>query len=632
VGSIGAGLGRFNQRTGRFKTYRHHASDPSSLSDDAVSRVFIDHSGTMWVTTWNGLDRFDPVTERFVVYKRDKESQTEQYYNITQDQAGTLWIGGINGLTRFEPDSGRFTLYRHQPGDPGSISNNIVNSVSTGHLGMVWAATQNGLNKLDAKTGTFTKYYATDGLPISNLSCILEDGSGKLWISTSRGLSKFDPVAKTFKNYSTADGLPGDDLTGWDACFKNASGEMFFGGFSGGIAFYPDKVEDTSYIPPIVLTDFQLSGNPVEIGSQSLLKKSITYTNALTLSHEQNVFSLTFSALSYLNPTANRYRYMLDGLDHHWTEMGSDRRLATYTTLPPATYTFLVQGATSRGAWSEPGVKLGITILPPWWATLWFRSLCVAAFLVLLWGLYQFRLRQIAHEFDVRLEERVGERTRIARELHDSLLQGFQGLMFRLQAVRNMLPGPSKATEALDIALDRADKAIAEGRDTVSDLRLSAVSQSDIGQALTALGQELAAQSDNHAVPCVRVLTEGKQRGLAPLLRDEIYRIAREALRNAFRHANAQKIEAAITYADSEFFLHIRDDGIGIDPAVGNQGTRDGHWGLPGMRERAKSFGGKLEIWSEKGAGTEIALTVPASVAYGKSDSRRRFWSLRRKT
>src|SRR5215471_5715815 len=149
VGSIGAGLGRFNQRTGRFKTYRHHASDPSSLSDDAVSRVFFDHSGTMWVTTWNGLDRFDPVTERFVVYKRDKESQTEQYYNITQDQAGTLWIGGINGLTRFEPDSGRFTLYRHQPGDPGSISNNIVNSVSTGHLGMVWAATQNGLNKLD---------------------------------------------------------------------------------------------------------------------------------------------------------------------------------------------------------------------------------------------------------------------------------------------------------------------------------------------------------------------------------------------------------------------------------------------------------------------------------------------------
>jgi signal transduction histidine kinase/ligand-binding sensor domain-containing protein len=629
VGSMGAGLGRFDQRTGRFKTYRHHASDPSSLSDDAVSRVFVDQSGTMWVTTWNGLDRFDPVTERFVVYKRDKESQTEQYYNITQDQAGTLWIGGIMGLTRFDPNSGRFILYGHKPGDPGSLSDNLIDNVYVDHLGTVWAATQNGLNQLDAKSGTFTKYYAADGLPINALSCILEDGSGKLWISTTRGLSRFDPLTKTFKNYSTADGLPGDDLTGWDACFKGSRGEMFFGGFSGGIAFYPDTVKDTSYIPPVVLTDFQLSGNPVEIGPQSLLKKSITYTNDLTLSHEKNVFSLTFSALSYLNPAENRYRYMLDGLDHHWTEVGSDHRLATYTTLPPNTYTFLVQGATSRGAWSEPGVKLSIRVLPPWWATLWFRSLCVAAFLALLWGLYQIRLRQIAHEFDVRLEERVSERTRIARELHDSLLQGFQGLMFRLQAVRNKLPGrPSEAMETLDIALKSGDKAILEGRDTVSDLRLSVVGDSDIAQALTAMGEELAAQSDNGAAPCVRVLVEGNQREFDPVLRDEIYRIAREALRNAFRHAKAQKIEAEITYGASEFLLRVRDDGTGIDQETSNRGGRAGHWGLLGMRERAKSFGGRLEVWSEHGAGTEIALTVPASIAYGRSEAHHKLWFL----
>jgi len=154
---------------------------------------------------------------------------------------------------------------------------------------------------------------------------------------------------------------------------------------------------------------------------------------------------------------------------------------------------------------------------------------------------------------------------------------------------------------------------------------------SDIGQALTALGEELAAQSDNGRVPCVRVLVEGKQRDLDPVLRDEIYRIGREALRNAFRHARAQKIEAELTYGDSEFVFHVRDDGIGIPAEVASQGARPGHWGLAGMRERARNFGGKLEVWSEQGAGTEIELIVPAAIAYGGSNARPRFWFLRKK-
>ena len=172
--------------------------------------------------------------------------------------------------------------------------------------------------------------------------------------------------------------------------------------------------------------------------------------------------------------------------------------------------------------------------------------------------------------------------------------------------------------------MEHGDEAIAEGRDTVSGLRQSILGESDIAQALAALAEELAAQSGNGAVPDVRVIVEGKQE-LNPMLRDEIYQIAREALRNAFRHAKAQKIEAEITYGDSQFLLHVRDDGSGIDPHVTNEGARAGHWGVPGMRERAKSFGGKLEVWSKVGAGTEVELTVPAAIAYGKSAARRRF-------
>jgi signal transduction histidine kinase/ligand-binding sensor domain-containing protein len=629
VGSIGAGLARFDRNTGRFKTYRHNASDPSSVSDDAVTRLLVDHTGMMWITTWNGLDRFNPLTERFVEYKHDNHGQTEQYSNITGDQNGTLWIGGLMGLTRFEPNTGRFTVYSQKQGDPGSLSDNIVNNVYVDRAGTIWAATENGLNKLDRKSDTFTHYYATDGLPISAVSCILEDQAGRLWISTTRGLSRFDPATKIFKNYSTADGLPGNDLTGWDACFKSSRGEMFFGGFSGGVAFYPEKVDDRSYIPSIVLTDFQLSGKQVESGPQSPLKKSITYVKDLTLTHQQNVFSLTFSALSYSDPATNLYRYKLEGLDRRWTEVGSDRRLAAYTTLPSGRYTFRVQGATSQGAWSEPGVELRITILPPWWGTWWFRTICAITAVSILWLLYLFRLRQMAQRFNALLEGRVVERTRIARDLHDTMLQSFQAVLLKLHAMTFViLDRPPEAKRTLENVIQQASEAIAEGRDAVQGMRSSTLVMNSLAQALSMLGADLADQSSDGNSPEFRLSVEGATRDLHPLIRDDVYRIASEALRNAFKHSQAQRIEAEVRYDPKHLQIRIRDNGKGIDPKILEEGGRVGHYGLPGMKERAKLVGGKLTVLSEPDSGTETELTIPASVAYATSLAARwpKFW------
>src|SRR5260370_42156892 len=246
----------------------------------------------------------------------------------------------------------------------------------------MWVGTQNGLNKLDAKTGKCTAYTQGDGLPGNAVSCVLEDDHGDLWMSTNNGVARFDPQRNTFKSYSTVEGLPGTDLTGWGACFKSAAGEMFFGCFSGATAFFTDKVTDSAYVPPIVLTDFRLCGTGAAPGSGSPLKKSINYTNAITLSHKQNIFSIAFSALSYFNPTTNRYRYKLEGLDSEWHEVGSEQRLVNYTTLPAGIYDFREQGATSRGPWSQPGAALRIEVLPPWWSTRWFRA--AFAHLVLL--------------------------------------------------------------------------------------------------------------------------------------------------------------------------------------------------------------------------------------------------------
>jgi signal transduction histidine kinase len=296
--------------------------------------------------------------------------------------------------------------------------------------------------------------------------------------------------------------------------------------------------------------------------------------------------------------------------------------LATYTTLPAGVFTFHLQAATGQGPWSEPGVKLEIEILPPFWKTAWFQTLCGALILSLAWTLYRAHLRQIAHGFNMRLEERVAERTRIARELHDTLLQSFHGLMFRFQAARNMLPRrPDEASQALDAAIQRTEQAIVEGRNAIQDLRSEPLAYSNLEQLLTAMSQELAGPHDaNHHSPSITVTVEGKPQALCSILQDEVCRIARELLRNAFQHAEARQIEAEIRYSHAQLRLRIRDDGKGMDPKVGQEGGRAGHWGLPGIRERAKQIGARLHIWSEAGAGTEVELTVPAAVAYAKSD------------
>ena len=296
-----------------------------------------------------------------------------------------------------------------------------------------------------------------------------------------------------------------------------------------------------------------------------------------------------------------------------------------YTNLPPRKYRFHVLACNNSGVWNEEGATLDFVIPPTWYQTNWFRAACVLAFLAMLWGAYQFRVRQLAYQFNMRLEERVHERTRIARDLHDTLLQSFHGLLMNFQTASRLLPGhPMEAKEKLDGAIEHAEEAILEGRDAVQGLRTSTVETNDLAQAISALGEELATDSTNAPPAGFRVVVDGASRDLHPILRDEIYRIAVEALRNALRHAQARTIEVEIRYGDQEFRLRVRDDGRGFDPAVSPSHGREGHYGLPGMKERAKIAGGKLRVWSEVGAGTEVELQIPASTAYAKAP--RRSW------
>jgi PAS domain S-box-containing protein len=396
AGTWGNGLIRFDGRT-RFKIFRHADGDPSSLSSNLVHGLFIDHAGTLWAGTSDGLNRFDPRTGKFTVFKADWNSRYSQaYMSIAEDPTrNVLWLGSaFSGLHRLDLATGQIQIYRSNPANLHALPDDQVSTVHVSGGGMVWVGTQNGLAKFDPPSGRFTSYDEKDGLAGNAVSCMLEDEHGVLWMGTNGGLSRFDPRTEKFANYYATDGLPGNDLTGFGACFKSSDGEIFFGGFSGGVGFYPDKLV-TPNAPHVALTEFRQSGIPVAVEGRSPLSKTISYTTRLRLSNEQNTFSLGFSALSYRNPANNRYRYKLEPLENTWHEVGSDERLATYTTLPAGVFTFRVQAASGRSVWSEPGVELRIEILPPWWNAWWFRALCMAVSIALLWSAYLLRVRHL---------------------------------------------------------------------------------------------------------------------------------------------------------------------------------------------------------------------------------------------
>jgi signal transduction histidine kinase len=285
----------------------------------------------------------------------------------------------------------------------------------------------------------------------------------------------------------------------------------------------------------------------------------------------------------------------------------------------------------NSGVWNEAGDTLSFSIAPAYYQTRWFAALLVAGTAALLWAAYQWRVAQLARQFNRTLDARVSERTRIARDLHDTLLQSFQGALLRFQSVANVLATrPDEARARLERALDQAEAAITEGRDAVQGLRSSATTLNDLANGIAAVGAELTSDPSAVAPPAIDVEVEGPSRDLNPVVREEAYRIAGEALRNAFKHAQARRIIVTIHYEARQLRVTIRDDGKGMDAETMRR-RQPGHFGLPGMRERAAIVRGRLEVRSAVGVGTEIELRVPGAIAYAEA-VRRWWWSRGRRS
>lgn len=536
---------------------------------------------------------------------------------VAADPQGGIWLGLMNGgLARYR--NGHLQIFSY----PHDKPNTRVDQLTISPDGAVLGATQNGL--IAWKQGQQQTLTVQNGLPCDTVFANVFDRQNSLWLYTGCGLIEIagtelqkwwqDPNAKLLtRTFDAFDGVhPGK--SSFNGAARTPDGRLWF---VNSIAV---QMIDPAQKPANLLTP------PVWIEEVIADRKNYPHRRDLNLPPLTRDIEIDYTGLSFTVPQKVRFRYKLDDHDIDWQEPGT-RRQAFYTDLRPGKYRFRVVACNNDSVWNEQGATLDFYVAPAWYQTAWFRLSCVAVSLVLLWMLYRFRLHQLAAEFNTRMEASVAERTRIARELHDTLLQSLHGLMFRFQAARNMLPRrPEQAMEALDGAIARTEQAIAESRDAIKDLRPLPSIQNDIAEALTAMGQELAGlHQGGHGFPVFKVTLEGQPRPLSPIVQDEAFRIGRELLTNAFRHAEAHRIEVEIRYDRHYLRLRFRDDGKGIDPEILKLGKRTGHWGLPGIFERADRIGAKLDFWSEAGAGTEVQLTAPAAVAYERSSAGARF-------
>jgi signal transduction histidine kinase/ligand-binding sensor domain-containing protein len=536
------------------------------------------------------------------------------------DPSGQVWLGFSAGGVRVI-DGEQVTSYSPNDGlDVGPIK------VIRGLGQHIWVGGELGL--MFFSEGRFRRVTVVAGEQLGTISGIIETADGGLWLNEMRGIVQIPPEQirrfmadpnhrVEYRRFDYLDGLPGAPQMSFtnSTAVEASDGRLWFATNNGLAWIDPAHIVRNGLPPPVSI---------LSIGDE---KGRQPMSGAVKFAAGTHTVEIDYTALSLSISERVEFRYKLEGADKDWQNAGT-RRQAFYTGLGPGQYKFQVIACNNDGVWNEQGAILSFSVAPFWYQTIWFRLASVAAFLVLTWALYQLRRRQLAHQFSMGLEARVNERTRIARELHDTLLQSFHGLLLRFQAASNLLPTrPDEAKHRLDTAIDRAAQAITEGRDAVHELRSSAAVTADLPEAISALGQDLAADQAGKNLPDYRVQVEGTPRNLDLILRDEVYRIAAEAMRNAFRHAEARRIEVEIHYDERQLRVRVRDDGKGIDPKFLGEQQRAGHWGLNGMRERAKAVGGNLTVWSEIDSGSEIEVTIPASIAYDRSGTHRSWWS-----
>jgi signal transduction histidine kinase/ligand-binding sensor domain-containing protein len=624
-------------KNGHIDRVRRDPGEPGFLA------IFEDSFGRVWCGINNDLYRYDGVKFQRVQHKSG--DSTRFIVGITEDSAhdiwaevsggnhelihihglqvvdaypeavipsaralaagpnGALWLGLRNGdLARFQ--DGRAEVFP-SPGGPKSY----VYQVLVNPDGTVFATTSAGL--VGWKDGVSRLLSSKNGLPCNMVIGAESDNQGSLWLYTGCGVARIDKeeMSRWWRDNTSIvapmlldafDGAEGGGPpTNFNPMARTPDGRLWIANRHMLEVLDPAHLTQNDVVPPVQIEKVLVDRKPYEPDDRLVLPARL------------RDMEIDYAAMSFVNPQKVRFRYRLEGRDTAWQEAGV-RRQAFYTDLPPGSYRFRVIASNNDGVWNETGAQLAFTIPPAFTQSIWFKAICLLGVISIVYSAYRFRVRQVTLQLRGRMYERLAERERIARDLHDTFFQGIQGLLLRFHTATSQLRKEEPARRIFEETLKQSDQVMLEGRELVLDLRAAASEQTDLPTAFSDFGEGMRRSSSCD----FKVVVNGAIRSLHPVAFQELFKVGKEALGNAFRHSSAHLIEAELNYELNELRIRIRDDGTGIDSTILQQGHRDGHFGLPGMRERAQKVGAHLDVWSKSGAGTEVEIRIAARVAY----------------
>jgi ligand-binding sensor domain-containing protein/signal transduction histidine kinase len=605
LGTGGGGLFRF--RAGKFTQYEQPQGLPSSF----VRSITISRDGSLWIGTDDGLSRMR--NNSFRNYTKADGLASNRVINVFEDRDGGIWVATAEGVDRWSDER-----FMHITSDPPTLGSH--------HIGFGEAAS-GGIYVLGAPRGiSRVQNRRLVGINAElDLLSMLQSEQGDVWLTGANGIFRFPSsefgsipqeheAALDYEIFGPADGLASAQCSfGVPNMTTTPDGKLWVATAHGvamiDLAHLPSKNRK----PVVYVEDVTIERNTEPSRRELVLPPGTHHV------------VVHFDSIELASPEKIRFQYRLEGVDPVWLD-ADPTQSAVYTNIPMGSHVLHMRACNAYGVWDRIGATYPIDQEPYYYETLWFHSVSLASGLALLAGLYLFRLGQVRRQMRIRLEERLDERERIARELHDTLLQSVQGLILRFHAIAERLSDTEPNRAAMERTLDRANQVLAEGRDRVGSLRALADTNANLSQLFASAAPEIMQNSQME----FNLVVIGNPRRLHAVAREEAYWIGREAVMNAVRHSHGSKVEIEVTYSNRMLQLRIRDDGRGIDQKHLDAG-RERNWGLVGMRERARKIRSQMEVLSRVGAGMEIELVIPAGVAYRtdtSSNSPRRWWQV----
>jgi signal transduction histidine kinase len=584
---------------GRFRRIDRPDGSPIGL----ITEIAEDTESNIWLAV-NRPPRTLVRIQHLEVQEELSAPQIPPFREVAADPHGGIWLGLMNG------DLARF---RHGDLEIVPFKNRLdaqVNQLLVQADGAVFGATASGL--VGWKAGQRQTLTVRNGLPCDGINALVADGQGALWLHTQCGLVQIaspelqrwwtqPDVRVQLRTYDAFDGVvPG--YTPFQGAARSSDGRLWFANNSVLQMLDPARAAPNA-LPP-----------PVQVEAVVADRRHYAPRDDLRLPPLTRDIEIDYTALSFVVPQRVRFRYKLEGHDATWQDPGT-RRQAFYSELRPGDYRFRVIASNSDGLWNDAGATFTFKVAAAYYQTAWFQAICASALLLAGWGAHRVRLWQIARRLRAQFETRAADRARIADELHDTLIQDLAALTLQAEIADDQLPKePDAAKHTLDTLRTRMQQVVSDGRRGMTELHLGVPGGDDLAEALSRAAQELRGPNG----PSFHIVVQGQPRALHPLVGDEVYRIAREALANAFRHSAAHRIDVEVSFARKELRVRVHDDGRGVSDEVVQAG-RPGHFGLQGMRTRARNIGATLNVWSRVDVGTEVAVIVPARAAFRRT-------------